>query len=188
MESPHDRAKRAINEKFDPEFESKYQKVKPALDRMKNKKDNKILEQDEIARRAEELKNQTTQEPESIPVTNVRSPERKSTLEIELDMFKPENIKARAENRINVIRNAPDFKEPIWSEKAEQVLHNTGIEKRFPEQNPNLDTIEKRGKNRLQFTTIPEQPIKNSLSATEKQNIKSRAENLKKFWHWLKSN
>jgi hypothetical protein len=105
-------AKNEINKMGDPNFEEKFERVKPALQERgfypKDEKENFVVDNS-----AKELENQQKIEEVRNGLANLNKPtfpkndlegepaERiKTTAEIEADMFKTENIKKRAQNRL----------------------------------------------------------------------------------------
>lgn len=99
LESPEQKAKRVINEHLDPDFETKFEKVKPFLDEYEKKgfdlsKQNNHQEQD--SKDIENIK-------AALAEINNKEPSKPNIIALETNMFSKEKINERAQNRISLI-------------------------------------------------------------------------------------
>ena len=131
FDQTEERAKRDINERLDPNFEEKYEIVKPALEKYENAEKAKKIEQREKEDKSkhDSVRGNLIQEMKETKTEPVNT----NTIGIEQTMFTPAKMKERAENRIMMMRSGknPEAVGQPWSEKAEEVLKQSGIEKRF---------------------------------------------------------
>ena len=191
FESPEEITKRAqqeINNRLDPDFEQKYQDVKPALDKYA---EVKFIE--ENTKKAQALKERKEKENDQIEEIRqslgATSEQARNTIGLELNMHSKEKINERAQNRINMIRGTipKETLDQPWSAKAEEVLKQSGVEKRFPtEEAPVASPVEVLINEKVEDQKLgtPEGRARNVMSMIENGKLdtnEKKAKNLINF-------